>query len=78
MDCLHHRAVRILHRPRVDVVTSTERRCQTLSDRSQKLVGYNVKYRLDGREGTVRTSFKPGATLPVKDGQVVVTPPAAA
>ena len=60
-----------------DVVTSTERRCKTVSDKSQKLVGYSVTYRLDGKEGVVRTSFRPGATLPVKDGQVVTTPPAA-
>jgi uncharacterized protein YcfJ len=42
----------------------------------QKVAGYNVTYRLDGKEGTVRTSFKPGATLPVRDGKVVTTPPA--
>ncbi|HSW21751.1 MAG TPA: glycine zipper 2TM domain-containing protein [Burkholderiaceae bacterium] len=57
-----------------DVTTSTERQCKTVQDKSQKLVGYNVTYRLDGKEGVVRTSFKPGATLPVKDGQVVTTP----
>ena len=61
-----------------DVVTSTERRCKTVQDKSQKVVGYNVTYRLDGKDGTTRTSFKPGATLPVKDGQVITTPPVAA
>jgi uncharacterized protein YcfJ len=59
-----------------DVVTTTERRCKTVQEKSQKLVGYDVTYRLDGGDGTVRTSFKPGATLPVKDGKVVTTPPA--
>ena len=59
-----------------DVVTTTERRCRTVQDKSQKLVGYNVIYRLDGKEGTVRTSFKPGDKLPVKDGKVDITPPA--
>jgi len=58
-----------------DVSTSTERRCKTVQDKSQKLVGYNVTYRLEGKEGSVRTSFKPGATLPVKDGKVDITPP---
>jgi len=58
-----------------DVVTTSERRCKTLNEKSQKLVGYNVTYRLDGKDGTVRTSFKPGPTLPVRDGQVVTTPP---
>lgn len=63
---------------RKDVTTATERRCRTVQDKTQKLVGYNVTYRLDGKQGAVRTSFKPGATLPVKDGQVVTTPPAEA
>ena len=58
-----------------DVVTQTEHRCKTLNDKSQKVVGYNVTYRLDSKEGVVRTTFKPGSTLPVKDGQVVTTPP---
>jgi uncharacterized protein YcfJ len=58
-----------------DVTTATERRCRMVQDKTQKLVGYNVTYRLDGKEGSVRTSFKPGAKLPVKDGQVVTTPP---
>ena len=60
-----------------DVVTSTERRCKTVNDTTQKLVGYDVTYRLEGKEGVLRTSFKPGPTLPVKDGQVIATPPAA-
>ena len=45
-----------------------------MSEKSQKLVGYNVTYRLDGKDGVVRMSFKPGPTLPVKNGQVVTTP----
>jgi len=60
-----------------DVVTTTERRCKTVNDTTQNLVGYDVTYRLEGKEGVLRTSFKPGPTLPVKDGQVVATPPAA-
>lgn len=56
-----------------DVTTTTEHRCKTVNEKSQKVVGYNVTYRLDGKDGTVRTSFKPGPTLPVKDGQVVAT-----
>lgn len=58
-----------------DVVTATEQRCRTVNEKSQKVIGYNVTYRLDGKDDTVRTSFKPGTTLPVKDGQVVTTPP---
>ena len=57
-----------------DVVTSSEHRCKMVNEKSQKLAGYNVTYRLDGKDGMVRTSFKPGLTLPVKDGQVVTVP----
>jgi uncharacterized protein YcfJ len=60
-----------------DVVTTTERRCKTVNDTSEKLIGYDVTYRFNGKEAVARTSFKPGATLPVKDGLVVLTPPAA-
>ena len=60
-----------------DTVSTTERRCRTVNEKSQKLSGYDVTYRLDGQNATVRTSFKPGATLPVKDGRVDTTPPAA-
>jgi len=59
-----------------DVTTTTEHRCKTVNEKTQKLVGYSVTYRLDGKDGVVRTSFKPGPTLPVKDGQVVTTPSA--
>ena len=61
-----------------DTITSTDHRCQTLNQKSQKVVGYKVTYRLDGKEGVIRTSSKPGPTLPVKDGQVLdTTQPAA-
>ncbi len=60
-----------------NVVTTTEHRCKTVNDTTEQLVGYDVTYRLDGKEGVLRTSYKPGATLPVKDGQVDATPPAA-
>jgi uncharacterized protein YcfJ len=58
-----------------DVVTRTEHRCRTVKEKSRRVVGYDVSYRLDGKEGVARMSFKPGPTLPVKDGQVVTTPP---
>lgn len=57
-----------------DVVTTTEHRCKTIDERSKKVSGYDVTYRFDGKEGVVRTSFKPGSTLPMKNGQVVTTP----
>jgi uncharacterized protein YcfJ len=61
-----------------DVVVTSERRCRTVNDKSQKIVGYDVTYRLAGKEGRARTSYRPGTTLPVKNGQVVLTPPESA
>lgn len=58
-----------------DVITTTKRSCKTVYDKTQKVVGYDVTYRYQGKEGVVRTTFKPGPTLPVKDGQVVLTAP---
>ena len=58
-----------------DVVTTSEHRCKTLNEKSQKVVGYNVTYRFEGKDGIVQMPFRPGPTLPVKDGQVVTTPP---
>lgn len=60
-----------------DAVVTNERRCHTVKEKSKRVVGYDVTYRLSGKEAVVRTTFKPGATLPVKDGQVVVTAPEA-
>jgi uncharacterized protein YcfJ len=61
-----------------DVVTTTERRCKTVEDVSEKLLGYDVVYKLDGKEATARLAFDPGKQIAVKDGQLVLTPPAEA
>jgi uncharacterized protein YcfJ len=62
-----------------DVQTTTEQRCKTVQEKSQKVVGYDVDYRIGKQTGAVRTTFRPGATLPLKkDGQVDTTPPKAA
>ena len=58
-----------------NTVTTTERRCRTINEKSVKLIGYDVTYRLGDKQGVVRTSFKPGPTLPVKDGQVITSAP---
>ena len=58
-----------------DVVTTTEQRCKTVNDTSEKLLGYDVTYRLDGRDATVRMAYDPGKQIPVKDGQLVIDAP---
>ncbi len=65
-----------------DTYTTTETRCNTVTDTSEKLVGYDVQYRLDGKIGQVRMDHDPGQRIPLSDsGQLIlsqqtVAPPA--
>jgi uncharacterized protein YcfJ len=52
--------------------TTTETRCQTVYDSSEKVVGYTVKYRLGDEIDTVRMDHPPGDRIPVKDGELVL------
>jgi uncharacterized protein YcfJ len=40
-------------------------------------VGYDVSYRLDGKEDHLRLAYDPGKRIPVQDGKLVLEPPAA-
>ncbi|HET9445927.1 MAG TPA: hypothetical protein VFO35_06695, partial [Steroidobacteraceae bacterium] len=55
--------------------TTTEQRCQTVYDTHEKQVGYDVRYRLDDVEGSVKMDRHPGERIPVQDGQLVLTQP---
>lgn len=56
-----------------DTYTTTQTRCNTVNDISDKVVGYNVKYQLDGKVGQVRMDRDPGSQIPVnKQGQLVL------
>jgi uncharacterized protein YcfJ len=51
---------------------SVQQRCRTVYDTAEKPDGYEVRYRLAGQEGTVRTDRAPGRTIPVENGQLVL------
>ncbi|QIB66455.1 glycine zipper 2TM domain-containing protein [Kineobactrum salinum] len=51
---------------------TTERQCETVTDSREEVRGYDVKYRLDGEEGSVRMAYHPGDRIPVTDGQLVL------
>ena len=53
-----------------DTVTTTEQKCATVYDTSEKTVSYHVRYRFDGRETWVQMDHDPGARIPVHDGRV--------
>ncbi len=58
-----------------DTYTTTEQRCKTVQDSSVNTIGYDVTYRLAGQEGVIRMKQAPGATIPVKDGKLVIDQP---
>lgn len=56
-----------------DTYTTTETRCSTVTDTSEKLAGYNVQYQLDGKVGQVRMDHDPGSRIPLNEqGQLVL------
>jgi uncharacterized protein YcfJ len=55
-----------------DTYTTTERRCRTVTDSSQKVIGYDVTYRLGDTQDTVRMDHRPGERIPVENGQLVL------
>ena len=56
-----------------DTYTTTQTRCNTVNDISDKVVGYDVRYMLNGKEGKVRMDRDPGNQIPVnKEGQLIL------
>lgn len=55
-----------------DTYTTTEQRCETVHDKSEKQVGYSVRYRLGDQEKTIKMNHDPGDRIPVRDGQLVL------
>lgn len=51
---------------------TVEQRCRTVYDSAERPDGYQVRYRLAGQEGTVRTDRAPGGSIPVENGQLVL------
>ena len=61
-----------------DTYNTTEQKCATVDDTSQRRTGYEVRYRLNGKESTVKMDHDPGDRIPVRDGQLVLDGPGAA
>jgi uncharacterized protein YcfJ len=56
-----------------DTTTTTEQKCATVYDMSEKRIGYEVRYRLGKEEATVKMDHDPGQRIPVRDGQLDLT-----
>ena len=60
------------HQQNKNMVSSTERRCDTVTESHTRVLGYNVTYSYEGKTGHVRMDHKPGDRIQVKDGVVAV------
>ena len=45
--------------------------CRTVHDSRQEQAGYDVTYRLNGRDQQVRMDYDPGRRIPIENGQLV-------
>jgi uncharacterized protein YcfJ len=52
--------------------TTTERKCETVYEKSEKQIGYEVRYRLRDHESTIKMDHDPGERIPVRDGQLLL------
>ena len=57
-----------------DTYQTTETRCNTVTDSSEKLVGYDVKYELDGKVSQVRMDYDPGSKIALDEqGRLILS-----
>lgn len=61
-----------------DTYTTTEEHCATVFETVTQALGYEVRYRLDGREGRIHMDHAPGSRILLRDGQLVSGESAAA
>ena len=57
---------------RGNTYTTSEHKCTTIYVRSVRQEGYEVRYRLGDKEGTVRMDHDPGPRIPLAHGQLVL------
>ncbi len=56
-----------------DTYTTTQQRCKTVYDKSEKMLGYDVTYKIGDQQGKIRMDKDPGAQIPLdSNGQLVL------
>jgi uncharacterized protein YcfJ len=53
-----------------DTYTTTEEHCAMVYQVEEQPQGFEVRYRLNGVEGTVHMNHAPGARIPMRDGRL--------
>lgn len=54
--------------------TTQETQCSTVVEQQEKIIGYDVTYRLDGRSEVIRLGYQPEPRVPVENNQIVFLP----
>ncbi len=60
------------HLQQHDTYKASEKRCHTVQDVQQDVVGYDVRYRLGDTVDVVRMKQRPGGHIPVRDGRLLI------
>ncbi|SFM92238.1 Uncharacterized conserved protein YcfJ, contains glycine zipper 2TM domain [Izhakiella capsodis] len=56
-----------------DTYTTHEQRCKTVYDKHDKMLGYDVTYKIGNEQGKIRMDKNPGTRIPIdRNGQLVV------
>lgn len=59
-----------------DTYVVQAQRCRTVGKPVERVVGYDVRYTISGKPGTVRMDHAPADRIPVRDGRLVLDTPA--
>ncbi|XNM72932.1 glycine zipper 2TM domain-containing protein [Escherichia coli] len=58
---------------KADTYTTTQRRCKTVYDKSEKMLGYDVTYKIGDQQGKIRMDRDPGTQIPLdSNGQLIL------
>lgn len=56
-----------------DTYTTSEQRCKTVYDKQEKMLGYDVTYKIGDQQGKIRMENDPGTRIPVdRNGQLIL------
>lgn len=54
--------------------TTTERHCEIVEDKREKILSYDVAYLYDGHNDVIRLGYQPESRVPVRDQSIVFLP----
>ncbi|MBK4783486.1 MAG: glycine zipper 2TM domain-containing protein [Pantoea sp. Pent] len=56
-----------------DTYTTSDQRCKTVYDKQEKMLGYDVTYKIGDQQGNIRMDNDPGTRIPLdRNGQLIL------